>query len=291
MNPFHLTSKRQQKRRAAFTLIELLVVIAIIAILAAILFPVFARARENARRSSCQSNLKQIGLGMLQYVQDYDERFVPTTVFGGSGASTAPPYASPRGWADAIYPYTKSVQINQCPSESRPGSDNPNDGVSATGSFTDYGYNNSIGVNGVAAGTPLSLAQAPRASLSVMVFESVSGTANQWANGCQLLTACPTAESSVNFARALIPDTASNSATTNIPSAGRHLEGHNFLFVDGHVKWYRSTGPILTSTIGSSTFSAHHFRSASVFRPNVAFDSGTNWPNGSGSSPTFRVEE
>src|SRR5205809_4233116 len=64
----------QERTRRAFTLIELLVVIAIIAILAAILFPVFSRARENARRASCQSNLKQIGLGFLQYAQDYDER-------------------------------------------------------------------------------------------------------------------------------------------------------------------------------------------------------------------------
>src|SRR5687767_10691477 len=60
-------------RKTAFTLIELLVVIAIIALLAAILFPVFARARENARRAGCQSNLKQIGLGIMQYSQDYDE--------------------------------------------------------------------------------------------------------------------------------------------------------------------------------------------------------------------------
>ena len=64
-----------QKHRRGFTLIELLVVIAIISLLAAILFPVFSRARENARRSSCLSNLKQIGLGMMQYTQDYDERY------------------------------------------------------------------------------------------------------------------------------------------------------------------------------------------------------------------------
>ena len=67
--------KPRTRTGQAFTLIELLVVIAIIAILAAILFPVFARARENARRASCQSNMKQIGLGLMQYVQDYDETY------------------------------------------------------------------------------------------------------------------------------------------------------------------------------------------------------------------------
>jgi prepilin-type N-terminal cleavage/methylation domain-containing protein len=70
--------------RRGFTLIELLVVIAIIAILAAILFPVFARARENARRASCSSNMKQIGLGFLQYTQDYDER-MPSVADGSNG--------------------------------------------------------------------------------------------------------------------------------------------------------------------------------------------------------------
>ena len=92
-------------RNKGFTLIELLVVIAIIAILAAILFPVFARARENARRASCQSNLKQIGLGILQYQQDYDERF-PGRFNPGTN----------QNWRGLIQPYIKSTQLFACPS-------------------------------------------------------------------------------------------------------------------------------------------------------------------------------
>jgi prepilin-type N-terminal cleavage/methylation domain-containing protein/prepilin-type processing-associated H-X9-DG protein len=88
--------------KRGFTLIELLVVIAIIALLAAILFPVFGRARENARRSSCASNLKQIGLGVMQYSQDYDERMPGIELW--------------RAWHEAILPYTKSIQVYQCPS-------------------------------------------------------------------------------------------------------------------------------------------------------------------------------
>ena len=109
-----------QRKRSAFTLIELLVVIAIIAILAAILFPVFARARENARRASCQSNLKQIGLGIMQYTQDYDETY-PLYEVGGN-PSTDYPYLDGNGvsvdWSLAVQPYTKSMQVLACPSDS-----------------------------------------------------------------------------------------------------------------------------------------------------------------------------
>ncbi|MGM0493482.1 MAG: DUF1559 domain-containing protein [Armatimonadota bacterium] len=106
-------------QRRGFTLIELLVVIAIIAILAAILFPVFARAREKARQATCQSNLKQAGLGIMMYVQDYDERYM----YGWHV------YACSSTWEGFIMPYVQNEQIFSCPSS-------PNDG----GINTAYNY-------------------------------------------------------------------------------------------------------------------------------------------------------
>jgi prepilin-type N-terminal cleavage/methylation domain-containing protein len=101
------------RRRLGFTLIELLVVIAIIAILAAILFPVFAQAREKARQASCLSNLKQIGTGLYLYLQDYDETY-PINRFDikGIDCRTQTGYT----WKEAITPYVKSIQVWVCPS-------------------------------------------------------------------------------------------------------------------------------------------------------------------------------
>lgn len=101
------------KVQKGFTLIELLVVIAIIAILAAILFPVFGRARENAKRSSCQSNMKQFGLAIMQYTQDFDEKY-PNGLPGSLGGTRTSFTGS--GWAGQIYPYVKVKSIYKCPS-------------------------------------------------------------------------------------------------------------------------------------------------------------------------------
>ena len=134
MKPF--SSHVSPRRKAAFTLIELLVVIAVIAILAAILFPVFARARENARRAACLSNMKQIGLGIMQYVQDFDEKFPAqysnqfnfmatkaseTTASAPYCSSTAKNGSCPISNVMApvfyiIQPYIKNVQVYVCPS-------------------------------------------------------------------------------------------------------------------------------------------------------------------------------
>ena len=117
-----MTSPRRVSPARAFTLLELLVVVAIIAILAAILFPVFGRARENGRRASCQSNLKQIGLGLMQYSQDYDEVFIADWyATATSPGPTLPPSSNPTDpvsykWADAAFPYIKSEQVFTCPS-------------------------------------------------------------------------------------------------------------------------------------------------------------------------------
>src|ERR1700709_2518165 len=118
MHNFKSISRRTQRRESGFTLIELLVVIAIIAILAAILFPVFAQAREKARQATCLSNQKQIGLAILQYNQDYDEEY-PTsyTLYSPGGVPNTTPDLTPCNWACLALPYIKSTGVFLCPSE------------------------------------------------------------------------------------------------------------------------------------------------------------------------------
>ena len=108
--------KSKNERRKAFTLIELLVVIVIISILSAILFPVFARARENARRTSCMSNLKQISIGVMMYTQDYDETFM-IRYQDPNDNSLYDRFAGEKAWSVLLQPYIKSTQLFKCPSQ------------------------------------------------------------------------------------------------------------------------------------------------------------------------------
>ena len=226
-------------RRSGFTLIELLVVIAIIAILAAILFPVFARARENARRSSCMSNLKQIGLGILQYTQDYDEHFpvyAPGNFVYDAGVR-------PFGWADALQPYIKSIQILQCPSESNGPTDNPENNK-----FTDYAYNEWIGgaytTSSAPRGAGMSLSILTQPTLSVVLCDYQHGTAPNYVTGGN-----PDYLASGRF---YAP---TDTGLALLPGAVRHLDGANFAFADGHVKWYKgnSTTNIMSNVYGAGT--------------------------------------
>lgn len=213
------------RRKAGFTLIELLVVIAIIAILAAILFPVFAQARERARRASCMSNLKQIGLAYMQYAQDFDEKVVPG--YNGMVANKADPKS---WWYTSLDPYVKSSQIFHCPSAK------PHNGpdymvwmigyskyfttippVSAFNYMTD-----DIKV--------VSLAQAARPAETMLTLEY---------SYCDVASDCDTAPNYygvwATWTAGGYFDVSTYDWKTSYP--GRHQGGHNILFVDGHVKW------------------------------------------------------
>ncbi len=216
-----------ESRRKAFTLIELLVVIAIIAILAAILFPVFARARENARRASCMSNLKQIALGFRMYSQDYDEK-MPMMSTNTSTTPVIPGdtqfnYYSGGGyywntWASQIYPYIKSTQIFLCPS-------NP---FTTTNPYVWYGSSYGLPSNAVNSSgalvsyfnttTSISLAQFQQPSQSMLISEKGAGGGPQYLLSGQYYAMW-----------------------------AAHFDGGNVAFVDGHVKWLKFSSEDLPS--------------------------------------------
>jgi len=213
---------RVASRWPGFTLIELLVVIAIIAILAAILFPAFARARENARRISCISNLKQVGLGFSQYSQDYDEAY-PLTSFGATNIS----------WTIGTAPYLKSTQAFRCPSDSATVWSTP-----AAPPANNY-YTTSYLMNAWMAGTSIFTKQSAIASTSkVVLLTEANGVSRDHFHPFNWL-ADPDSPAGIgipsNGPKSWTFDTTKNQ-TTELPLV-RHLDGFNVAYCDGHAKW------------------------------------------------------
>ena len=193
-------------------------VIAIIAILAAILFPVFGRARENARRSSCQSNLKQIGLGIQQYTQDYDEKMpYSASLYGAANFATT---AGSINWIAGIQPYVKSWQLFRCPSAQAV------TGIPAPNGENDASYM----MNGVTVGRSLSKLRNP-AEL-ILVHEHFFRSRDAFVRPCPT-TGSPSAPFDGPFTAWLESGEAYNFL---------HFDGGNVLFTDGHVKWRRQNG-------------------------------------------------
>jgi len=189
--------------RRGFTLIELLVVIAIIAILAAILFPVFARAREKARQASCQSNLKQIGIAWLMYAQDYDEITTPCWFGDPTNDPTSVKYL------DFLEPYCKNTQIFMCPSRQRHVL-RPNSGAAARS--WGYGYN-----CGYMSRTEL--ARINRVSEVHVMADQLD---DDWRSSC-------------------VRSDRGNRCNSGRVTWDAHNGGENILFADGHVKWLKSS--------------------------------------------------
>lgn len=258
-----------------FTLIELLVVIAIIAILAAILFPVFAKAREKARQTSCLSNEKQLGLGILQYVQDNDEVFPCGAVSTVGGVPTpGSGYGGGAGWGGMIYPYVKSVAVYAC----------PDDTGSGMGPVVSYGMNENITSgathdgNNTPQGGGLTIAACSSPVKTVLLAEthgfanytspSVAGEQTSTAITGLSYSGGGTNSAGLNFSGTAGSDYAIGVkiGARSLPNnPGRHTDGSNVLLADGHSKWIRgenispgfnAVNPTDDTTLGTTAYSA-----------------------------------
>jgi len=249
----------RRTRSTGFTLIELLVVIAIIAILAAILFPVFQKVRENARRTSCLSNMKQIGLAVTQYNQDADEK-------GPNGVNWS--FPGGQGWAGQVYTYVKSKQAFICP-----------DDTGGTGIVTSYAYDsNNVKINqdpvsfaGTGSdGYPISKYDSP--AKTVLLFEVQGNTdgsgvdvstedtdlsatnglhqggksAAGWgsvagAGDSRMLAGAGsfTTPVTLKMATGYLRNVPAGDQVRYAAATGRHTDGANYLMSDDHAKWFR----------------------------------------------------
>jgi prepilin-type N-terminal cleavage/methylation domain-containing protein/prepilin-type processing-associated H-X9-DG protein len=246
-------------RKKGFTLIELLVVIAIIAILAAILFPVFGRARENARRSSCASNLKQVALSWIQYSQDYDERVVPYRLEGGSSIAFH--------WPECLTPYMKNREILLCPSNRSGVRQSYTSNYYLMSSFA----NNPEGFGGPSSPTPggrhLSSIASPALS---PIYTDAVGISDQF----------PSLAFVANFANTIVegrhhvsPNLTSTYGGTSAyatPHGSRHFDGANYAFADGHVKWLK--GGITNSCCGAGLDTLEKPRPSTVATNGLDYD-------------------
>jgi prepilin-type N-terminal cleavage/methylation domain-containing protein/prepilin-type processing-associated H-X9-DG protein len=226
-----LQLRRSRSDSAAFTLIELLVVIAIIAILAAILFPVFAQARAKARQASCLSNTKQIGLALMQYYQDYDEVIVMNSY-------SSPPPPERRSWCDMLQPYTKNYGIFLCPSANLPGDPDLNcKGQKAGGDCwrTQQSKASTYTLNNVYYNKPEwgQLFQNPGVPLASV--EDVAGTIF-CGDGNDFQAANTGGATTLTLDKTVTPWQLRCSANQG-SFVFRHNEGANFTFFDGHSKW------------------------------------------------------
>ncbi len=252
-------STSTHRSRSGFTLIELLVVIAIIAILAAILFPVFQKVRENARKTACLSNLKQIGLAVTEYTQDYDENY-PTGHNGILG----------QAWAGTVYPYVKSTEVFHCPDD--PTTKQTNTGItpnvvsypvsySANLNFTRTDPGNTLDPH---SGQALASLQSPAKTVMLCEVHGIYGAITDpiEANG---LNGVVSSVTNGNDGGQVFPFTGGTqggnlesgclggkdcsaflASKSNIHSGfdaltGIHTDGSNYMMTDCHAKWFRGS--------------------------------------------------
>jgi len=228
---------KRQNDHFGFTLIELLVVIAIIAILAAILFPVFAKVREKARSIACLSNEKQIGLGLMQYTQDYDEKYpcgVLDTASGHYG----------KGWAGQIYPYVKSQALFKCPNDSQANYVGPDGSIAPP-----LSYNVNLNIVEPSYGQPaISLAAMTSPAKTVFLFEFTgqnvyftSPTEGSSGAGSGVGTISPYGQYVTGYLGNRTPANAGYALYAYPKALGTHTDGSNFVMGDGHAKWLRGS--------------------------------------------------